>query len=77
MTNRKTLLPTFQSVPSGVLANAATCFCDLDPGKMYKVIWLELSDDGTASKIASPAKSANGVPSANGTATNGVACSAA
>jgi len=76
MTNRKTLLPTFQSVPSGLLASTATAFCDLDAGKLYKVIWLEVGDDGTATKIATPTKLRNGVFSSTGAATNGVACSA-
>lgn len=52
MTNRKTLLPTFQSVPSGLLAASRTATLNLDRGKRYHVINLEISDDGAASGVA-------------------------
>ena len=52
MTNRKTLLPTFQSVPSGLLAASRTATLNLDRGKRFHIINLEISDDGTASGVA-------------------------
>ena len=77
MTLRKTLLPTFQSVPSGVLAATATTTCDLPLGKRYHTIWLEVGDDGTASKYASPALVVDGTPATTGSPAGGLAASAA
>ena len=44
MSLRRSILPTFNAVAKG-----GTAVCNLELGKRYHVIWLELADDGTAS----------------------------
>ena len=77
MTNRKTLLPTFQSVPSGTLAATATTTCDLPLGKRFHTLWLEVGDSGVASGVVSPVLVINGTPSATASPAGGLPASAA